>query len=244
MQATYGGPEIQSLLQKVRIFNKEIGSYQVFAITDDFNYAVKLSNGRILIKVEELQDDEKDALTPERLIVIANRFVTSTMEANLKRNVDEAKQPINPAQKKDALVKKSNTGKTIAIGAIVIIFGFILIKSLSDSSYQDKIMTVEQIELSEPTSFLTADGNYRKNFWGDKFKVNCTITNKATVATYKDAIVMVTYYAKTKTVLTSNEYTIYEVFPPTSTKTVELTIANYKDVESIGWEVISATSYR
>ncbi|MBK6834087.1 MAG: hypothetical protein IPG89_07355 [Bacteroidetes bacterium] len=72
MQANYGTNEIQSLLQKVKIFNKEIGAFEIYAITENFDYAVKLNNGKILLKVEDLQDDERDALTPERLKLISN----------------------------------------------------------------------------------------------------------------------------------------------------------------------------
>jgi hypothetical protein len=109
-------------------------------------------------------------------------------------------------------------------------------------TYQEKVMTVEEIENSQPANFLTADGNYNENFWGDKLKVHGTITNKATVATYKDAVVRITYYSKTKTELGNKEYTIYETFPPNSTTNFELKIENYKDVNSIGWDVINATT--
>lgn len=112
----------------------------------------------------------------------------------------------------------------------------------SSGSYQEKVMSVEEIERSQPTTFLTADGTYNENFWGDKLKVHGKITNSATVASYKDAVVRVTYYSKTKTELGSKEYTIYEVFSPHSTKTFELKIDNYKDVNSIGWDVISAVA--
>lgn len=113
----------------------------------------------------------------------------------------------------------------------------------SGESYQEKVMTIEEIERLQPTNFLSADGSYRETFWGDKIKVSCVITNRATVATYKDAIVKITYYTKTKTELGSKEYSIYEVFPPNSKKAVELKIDKYKDVNSIGWEVISALPY-
>jgi hypothetical protein len=112
----------------------------------------------------------------------------------------------------------------------------------SESSYKEKVMSVEEIESSQPTSFLTADGTYGKNFWGDKLKVHGKITNAATVATYKDAVVRVTYYTKTKTELGSKNYTIYDFFPPHSTKTFELKIDNYQDVNSIGWDVVSAVA--
>jgi len=42
--------------------------------------------------------------------------------------------------------------------------------------------------------------------------------------------------------LGTNDYTIYEVFPPTSSKTVRLKIDNYKNVATIGWDVIMASN--
>jgi len=107
-------------------------------------------------------------------------------------------------------------------------------------TYQEKVMSVEEIERAQPTNFLTASGTYKENFRGDKIKVSCTITNTATVATYKDAVIRVTYYSKTKTVLGTNDYTVYETFSPSSSKTVQLKIDNYKDVNSIGWDVVQA----
>lgn len=132
----------------------------------------------------------------------------------------------------------------VAIGGVFFVIGNMNNSSRDDgSSYQEKVMTVEEIERSQPTSFLSASGTYEENFWGTKFTIQCEITNKATVATYKDAVIRVTYYSKTKTALNSKEYTIYETFPPTSTKTVELKIDNFENVDSLGWEVVSATSY-
>lgn len=148
--------------------------------------------------------------------------------------------------------KKSKIGRTILIVALVLVVIFVVITLItnlvsgdynSGDTYQEKVMTVEQIERSQPTNFLSADGTYRENFWGDKLKVSCVFTNKATVATYKDAIVRVTFYTKTKTVLVEEDYTVYEVFPPNSKKTVELEITNYKNVNSIGWEIIQAKPY-
>ena len=72
--------------------------------------------------------------------------------------------------------------------------------------------------------------NYNENFWGDKIKVHGVIKNTATVASYKDAIVRITYYSKTKTELGSKEYTIYDIFPAHSEVKFELKIENYKDL--------------
>jgi len=113
--------------------------------------------------------------------------------------------------------------------------------SFQDNTYEEKVLTVEEIEKADPTKFLTAGGTYHENFWGTKLKVKGVITNTATVATYKDAIVRITYYSKTKTDLGNKEYTIYDFFPPNSEKNFELKIESFKEVNSIGWDVISAS---
>lgn len=150
--------------------------------------------------------------------------------------------------------KKKNTLGVIlqsigVIGAIVIIAMIINAKMNSggktntdSQTYQEKVMTVEEIERSQPTKFLKADGYYNENFWGNKINVNGKIKNNATVASYKDAVVRVTYYSKTKTELGSKEYTIYDNFPPHSEVKFELKIENYKNVNTIGWDVIQATA--
>jgi hypothetical protein len=149
--------------------------------------------------------------------------------------------------------KKSNVGKTVAIVAvflIVIVGGLVILDNMNKGSgygtggdtYQEKVMTVEEIERSQPTNFLTADCKYNENFWGTKINVHGVIKNTATVATYKDAVVRITYYSKTETELGSKDYTIYETFPPHSTTNFELKIENYKNVNSIGWDVIQATA--
>ena len=250
MQANYGETEIKALLQKVKIFNKEIGAFQVFAITENFDYAVKLSNGKILLKIEELQDDEHDSLTPDRLAVIANRFVSDNSQAT-NQEKSTTSLPKNPQT--ETTKKKSGIGKSvikIAIALLVILGGLAFFNNINNSggkdleeSYQEKVMSVEEIEREQPTNFLSAEGTYKENFWGDKIKVNCVIINSATVATYKDVTLRITYFTKTKTELGSNEYKVYEVFPPNSTNTIELKIDNYQDVNSIGLEVISALPY-
>jgi hypothetical protein len=136
-----------------------------------------------------------------------------------------------------------------AVGALIII-GMVIYGTMNKSSggatstdtksYQEKVMTVEEIERAQPAKFLSASGTFNENFWGDKIKLHGIIKNNATVASYKDAVVKVTYYSKTKTELGSKQYTIYENFPPHSEVKFELKIENYKEVNSIGCDVVSA----
>lgn len=111
---------------------------------------------------------------------------------------------------------------------------------VTNENYIVKVMDLYSYESKNPTQFLNAEGKYREGFWGDTFVVNCTIKNSAKVSLFKDVILRVTYYSATNSAIGSEDYTIYKNFLPNSEKTVELEIKNYKDVESIGWEVIGA----
>lgn len=176
-------------------------------------------------------------------------------------NIEEIKEILNSPPPfrnihKDDKQSDNNSKKgskkiilTIFISIFIIaiaVVSIVVINLLNDDnkgseSYHDKVMSIEEIEQSQPTNFLYASGTYNENFWGDKFKISCEIINKATVASYKDVIIRVTYYTKTKTKIGSEDHTIYEIFPPTSSKIVDLKVNNYKNVSFIDWEVINAT---
>lgn len=178
--------------------------------------------------------------------------------------INKKAKPVPPPIKKRKTeiktekAKETKSWKSVfvksAIACIVIFGGMFIYSNMQNSgnsyeesyateSYEEQKMTVAEIEQSQPTKFLSADGTYRENFLGDKLKVNGTISNSATSISYKDATVRVTYYSKTKTNLGSEDYTIWEVFPPNQTKTFNLKIKNYSNVNSIGWEVIDAKVY-
>ncbi|MEC3965692.1 hypothetical protein [Flagellimonas halotolerans] len=127
------------------------------------------------------------------------------------------------------------------IGVVFVIYKTIEDDQVDDSkSYQEQKMSIEEMENANPVQFLTADGKYNESFWGTELKINGKISNKATVASYKDVILKVTYYSKTNSVIGNKEYTIYEIFPPNRTMPFKLSIKNYKDVSSIRWEVVDA----
>lgn len=191
-------------------------------------------------EIDELKDLFKTATPPPF------GAKTTTPPPINKTITSETKTVQEPAIKKE----KSRRRVFILAGLVVIVVGGLWIadmdsgsgSSSSGETYQEKVMTIEEIEHSQPTKFLDASGNYNENFWGDQIKVHGVIKNTATVAAFKDAVVRVTYYSKTKTELGSKEYTIYENFPPHSEVKFELKIKSYKDVNAIGWDVIQATA--
>lgn len=109
-------------------------------------------------------------------------------------------------------------------------------------SYAEKVMSVEEAERSRPAEFLSAATEYRENFWGNQLKIRGVITNKATIATYKDAVIRITYYSKTKTELGSRDHMIYESFPPNSNSGFEFKTDKYENVHSIEVALVSAVA--
>ncbi len=114
--------------------------------------------------------------------------------------------------------------------------------STNRDSYQEKVLSVEEIERLKPTDFLMVSATYNENFWGDKIKIHGVIKNLATVATYKDAIIDVIYYTKTNTELRHQSYTIYEFFPPHSEVKFELKAENYANVGKVKFKILQAAT--
>lgn len=164
--------------------------------------------------------------------------------------------PIKPEETEQATQtntkpKKSILGKnllklgliTIGILGVFVLFNTFMTNNpkSNPSNVHVKKMTVEETENANPKQFLSVEGKYNENIWGTKFKVKGEITNRASIADYKDIIIRIKYYSKTKTVIASEDYTIYEVFPPNQVKSFKLDAAKYKDVESIRLNIIGAT---
>lgn len=144
---------------------------------------------------------------------------------------------------------KSTSWKSIliktAIVSVLVLVGLEVFASYNDNnsqseSYADKVLTIEEIENNTPTDFLSANGKYRKSFWGTKLKLDVSVTNQATVAEYKDVVIRIKFYSKTQTLIGTEDHTIYEILPPNSVKNFKVEVKNYKDVETIGWDVIDA----
>lgn len=121
------------------------------------------------------------------------------------------------------------------------IFSKFIDKESSSSTYQESIMTIQEIEAASPLNYLQADGTYRENFIGDKIKIDGSIANTATVTTYKDVSVRVNFYSKTNTLIGSEDYTLYEFYPPNTKQSFKLKVKAYRNVSSLGWEVINAS---
>jgi len=108
---------ILAILDQLRLYKPAIGSYVISIYTTDFDYSVKLSNGRIRLP-EELVDDFEQApgfIFAERFRTVAGRFVP---------NEPEVVVPVaQPTQAVSAVKTKNSLGSWLTIaGALLVVF--------------------------------------------------------------------------------------------------------------------------
>jgi hypothetical protein len=120
MQVSYGEEEIKKLLSKVKIFNNQIGTYKLYTVNESFSYFVMLSNGKIIISMDDLIASEEETITEQTLKEIATSFVSNDSSDSNKSEIE----PITIKSQQD--IKKSKTRlsrvlNVIRISLIVII---------------------------------------------------------------------------------------------------------------------------
>jgi hypothetical protein len=106
--------------------------------------------------------------------------------------------------------------------------------------YEQTRETLEQTEKKDPKRFLTVTGSDRKNLIGQRV-IKGTISNKATVASYKDIDIELSFFSKTGALLEKDHEVIYETvaaggstsfktkyFAPKGTDSVVMKIAGAK----------------
>ena len=110
----------------------------------------------------------------------------------------------------------------------------------SKDKYEQTKETLGETEKKNPKRFLTVEGSDRKNLIGQRV-IKGTITNKASVASYKDIDVELLFYSETGTLLEKDHEVIYETitagnstnfktkyFAPKGTDSVVMKIAGAK----------------
>jgi len=106
-------------------------------------------------------------------------------------------------------------------------------------SYQltkDELLEKEQ---KNPQNFLVVTGHNKKNIIGQTV-VKGTLHNNASIATFKDVDVRLTFYSKTQALLETDEETIYETLGPGETQDFKTKYFAPKGTDSVGLEVLRA----
>ncbi|MDB5257620.1 MAG: hypothetical protein JWM14_2315 [Chitinophagaceae bacterium] len=179
-------------------------------------------------KIEELRDLFKEVPPP------------------FKTNVPP---PINQKPKAETVQKKTTSWRSIFLKTAVtffIIIGIIVTintlfsRNAIPNSYEDKVLTVEEMERADPAKFLEVKASVHENFWGDKIKIKGTVFNKATVANFKDVVLEITFISKTETIIATERYVIYDFFNAHSNKYFFLKVTNWKGTHTVGCVAVEA----
>ena len=94
-------------------------------------------------------------------------------------------------------------------------------------------------EQKNPQGFLLVSGNNRRNLLGQTV-IKGIITNKATVAVFKDVAIKLSFYSKTKALLETNKETIFEQLKPGESKEFKTKYFAPKGTDSVVLEVLGA----
>lgn len=199
-----------------------------------------LSDWTLAYNVEELRELIKRSMPPESVHKTVNPPLL------LKQQLP----PIPPALA--ASKKKKDKSELFVIGgAIVLLVIAILVYEMNENilsksktnsnSYQNKVTSVAEIEKANPKQFLTVSGTFNPNLFGTKVTIQGVVTNKATVANYKDVEVKIIFYSETGTEIDSKNYFIYDYFPAHSTTDFTLKVEKPDACTTIGIEVVRAT---
>ena len=106
-------------------------------------------------------------------------------------------------------------------------------------SYEATKESLQDKETKTPQNFLTVSGHDRHNILGQTV-VKGTITNKATVASYKDVDVKLDFYSKTGTLLETDKETVYEIIAPGQSKNFKTKYFAPKGTDSVALSITAA----
>ena len=112
----------------------------------------------------------------------------------------------------------------------------------SKSEQENYELTKENLlkkEQERPQNFLAISGNNKRNLLGQTV-VKGVITNKASVATFKDTEIRLSFYSKTKALLETDKETIFEQLAPGESKPFKTKYFAPKGTDSVALEVLNA----
>jgi PBP1b-binding outer membrane lipoprotein LpoB len=105
--------------------------------------------------------------------------------------------------------------------------------------YEQTKETLEQTEKKNPKRFLSVDGHDKKNL-ARQTVIKGTISNKATLASYKDIDVELSFYSKTGALLLKDHEVVYKVVTPGSSENFKYKTYAPKGTDSIAMKISSA----
>lgn len=100
-----------------------------------------------------------------------------------------------------------------------------------------ELLTAEQ---AAPADYLAVEGTYHRNLI-NQLVLEGDVTSSASLASYKDPVLSVTWYSKTQTELGTQQYPVYELLRPQGTAHFKLKTSAPGEVASVGMSISEAT---
>jgi len=111
--------------------------------------------------------------------------------------------------------------------------------STEQESYKLTRESLLKKEIKSPRNFLIIGGRDKRNILGQTV-VKGTISNKATVAVFKDVSIKLSLYSKTRALLETDKETVFEVLQPGESKSFKTKYFAPKGTDSVALEVLGA----
>ncbi len=105
--------------------------------------------------------------------------------------------------------------------------------------YEQTKESLEETEKKNPKRFLTVEGHDRKNLIGQRV-IKGTITNKASVASFKDVDVELSFYSETGALLERDHEVIYETIAAGSKASFKTKYFAPKGTDSVAMKISGA----
>ena len=134
--------------------------------------------------------------------------------------------------------------------SLVFLFGLTIIlfacqnndakKTLTEKeNYELTKKNLRDREIKNPQNFLTVSGGNKHNVIG-QMVIKGIVSNKATVAVYKDVDVQLDFYSKTGALLETDKETVYETIRPGQSKSFKTKYFAPKGSDSVALKVLDA----
>ncbi len=134
------------------------------------------------------------------------------------------------------------------LGIILLLLVFSCKEKAKEQKFDEKTYEVVKETLADkekknPTRFLSVENKDHKNIIGQTV-VKGTITNHATVISYKNVLLKVSFYSKTGVKLDEGNETIYEHLKPSKSIKFKTKYFAPKGTDSVAVKVLNATAIK
>jgi hypothetical protein len=245
---------ILQILAKLKQFNSIIGNYEKSVLTEDFQYTIRLSNGRIFLSQELVHDYEQSPafVSNEQLKVAAAKFLASEHGNSDARPVTQIVTNLSTegSKKQQPSASSSNSGlKWILPLTTIIVLIVIGVYFYNQNERQNQIKLAEDIKTNEEnnkarirnniTAYITAERNeYTYSQLGGIYNLKISVTNNT--AYLIDNVKVKIIYIKANGGIWDTRIIDFNMLNPQVKSTIK--VADTERGTSIQYEIVSIKS--